>query len=106
MEFALSQAVASGDAFEHRPSECGHCVQDFLADLISVICLEKLRDLSLGRSRSSNGRSAFLSGCAGCTLWPPARPYGHCCGSGQYGDPERLEPAPIAVGSLRSLAAV
>ena len=24
MEFALSQAVASGDAFEHRPSECGH----------------------------------------------------------------------------------
>ena len=33
MEFALSQAVASGDAFEHRPSECGHCVQDFLADL-------------------------------------------------------------------------
>ena len=23
MEFALSQAVASGDAFEHRPSECG-----------------------------------------------------------------------------------
>ena len=33
MEFALSQAVASGDAFEHRPSECGHCVQNFLADL-------------------------------------------------------------------------
>ena len=32
MEFALSQAVASGDAFEHRPSECGHCVQNFLAD--------------------------------------------------------------------------
>ena len=27
MEFALSQAVASGDAFEHRPSEGGHCVQ-------------------------------------------------------------------------------
>ena len=24
MEFALSQAIASGDAFEHRPSECGH----------------------------------------------------------------------------------
>ena len=23
MEFALSQAVASGDAFEHGPSECG-----------------------------------------------------------------------------------
>ena len=33
MEFALSQAVASGDAFEHRPSECGHCVQDLLAEL-------------------------------------------------------------------------
>ena len=33
MEFPLSQVVASGDAFEHRPSECGHCVQDFLADL-------------------------------------------------------------------------
>ena len=33
MEFPLSQAVASGDAFEHRPSECGHCVQNFLADL-------------------------------------------------------------------------
>ena len=33
MEFPLSQAVASGDAFEHRPSECGHCVQNFLAEL-------------------------------------------------------------------------
>ena len=33
MEFALSQAVASGDTFDHRPSECGHCVQNFLADL-------------------------------------------------------------------------
>ena len=33
MEFALSQAVASGGAFEHRPSECGHCVKNFLADL-------------------------------------------------------------------------
>ena len=39
MEFALSQAVASGGAFEHRPSECGHCVQDFLAELA-------LRDLA------------------------------------------------------------
>ena len=26
------KAVASGDAFEHRPSECGHCVQHFLAE--------------------------------------------------------------------------
>ena len=25
--------VASGGAFEHRPSECGHGVQDFLAEL-------------------------------------------------------------------------
>ena len=33
MEFARSQAVASGDALEHRPPECGHCVQNFLADL-------------------------------------------------------------------------
>ena len=33
MEFALSQAVASGDTFEHRPSECGHCVQRFLVEL-------------------------------------------------------------------------
>ena len=33
MEFARSQAVALGDAFEHRPPECGHCVQNFLADL-------------------------------------------------------------------------
>ena len=32
-EFSLSQAVASGDAFEHRPSERGHCVQDFSAEL-------------------------------------------------------------------------
>ena len=29
----FSQAVASGDTLEHRPSECGHCVQNFLADL-------------------------------------------------------------------------
>ena len=33
MEFALSQALASGDTFERRPSECGHGVQDFLAEL-------------------------------------------------------------------------
>ena len=33
MESPLSQAVASGDAFEHRPSECGQGVQNFLADL-------------------------------------------------------------------------
>ena len=44
----MPQAVASGGAFEHRPSECGHCVQDFLAELAPVIWLEKLRDWSLG----------------------------------------------------------
>ena len=33
MEFPLSPSRSSGDAFEHRPSECGHCVQNFLADL-------------------------------------------------------------------------
>ena len=32
-EFPLSQAVASGDAFEHRPSERGHWVQDFSTEL-------------------------------------------------------------------------
>ncbi len=37
-EFSLSQAVASGDAFEHRASERGHCVEDFSAEL-------NLRDL-------------------------------------------------------------
>ncbi len=48
----------------------------------------------------------FLSGCAGCTLLPPVRPCGRCCGSGQYGDLERSDHAPIAGGSLCSLAAV
>ena len=107
MEFARSQAVASGDALEHRPPECGHCVQNFLADLdLRDLPGEAARFELGGRSRSSNDRSAFLSGCVGCTLWPLARPCGRCCGSGQYGDPERLDPAPIAVGSLRSSAAV
>ena len=53
MEFARSQAVASGDAFEHRPSECGHCVQNFLADL-------DLRDLP--------GEAAGLESAADDTL--------------------------------------
>ena len=48
MEFALSQAVASGGAFEHRPSECGYCVQDFLSELDLRDLLEKPRDWSLG----------------------------------------------------------
>ena len=56
MAFALSQAVASGDAFEHRPPECGHCVQNFLADL-------NLRDLpgeagSVSRSGGTQNPSA------------------------------------------------
>ena len=53
MEFARSQAVASGDAFEHRPPECGHCVQNFLADL-------DLRDLP--------GEAAGLESAADDTL--------------------------------------
>ena len=53
MEFALSQAVASGDTLEHRPSECDHCVQDFLAEL-------DLRDLP--------GEAAGLESAADDTL--------------------------------------
>ena len=53
MEFALSQAVASGDTFEHRPSECGHCVQDFLADL-------DLRDLPGEAAGSESGADDAL----------------------------------------------
>ena len=53
MEFALSQAVASGDTLEHRPSECSHCVQDFLAEL-------DLRDLP--------GEAAGLESAADDTL--------------------------------------
>ena len=53
MEFALSQAVASGDTFEHRPSECGHCVQNFLADL-------DLRDLPGEAAGSESGADDAL----------------------------------------------
>ncbi len=53
MEFALSQAVASGDTFEHRPSECGHCVQDFQADL-------DLRDLPGEAAGSESGADDAL----------------------------------------------
>ena len=53
LEFALSQAVASGDTFEHRPSECGHCVQDFLADL-------DLRDLPGEAAGSESGADDAL----------------------------------------------
>ena len=54
MEFARSQAVASGDAFEHRPPECGHCVQNFLADL-------DLRDLPGEAARFELGADHALS---------------------------------------------
>ena len=53
MEFALSEAIASGDAFEHRPSECGHCVQNFLADL-------DLRDLPGEAAGSESGADDTL----------------------------------------------
>ena len=107
MKFARSQAVASGDAFEHRPPECGHCVQNFLADL-------DLRDLPGEAARFELGADHALP-TTDLRFYPAAlvvpcghlaRPCGRCCGSGQYGDPERLDPAPIAVGSLRFSAAV
>ena len=107
MEFTLSQVVASGDAFEHRPSECGHCVQDFLTDLDLRDLPGKAAGLELGADDTlPTADLRFDPAALGCTLWPLARPCGRCCGSGQYGDPEPSDPAPIAVGSLRSLAAV
>ena len=72
MEFALSQAVASGDAFEHRPSECGHCVQDFLADLDFRDLPGEAAGFELGAdhalptvgSRAECGRiTAYFGGC-------------------------------------------
>ena len=106
-EFSLSQAVASGDAFEHRPSERGHCVEDFSAEL-------DLRDLpgeAAGFEFGANdalptAHLRFYSAALSCTLLPSARPCTRCCGFGQYGDPERSHHAPIAGGSLRPLAAV
>ena len=53
MEFALSQAVASGNTFEHGTSECGHCVQDFLAGL-------DLRDLPGEAAGSESGADDAL----------------------------------------------
>ena len=99
MEFALSQAVASGDAFEHGTSECGHCVQNFLTDL-------NLRDLPGEAARFELGADHALPTAdlrfIRLTMWPLARP---CGDLGNMAIP-RLDPAPIAVGSLRSLAAV
>ena len=80
------------------------CSELYWPTWISVICLEKLRDWSLGPMTPFQ-RPICVS-IRLRWLYPVARPCGRCCGSGQYGDPERLDPAPIAVGSLRSLAAV
>ena len=107
MEFTLSQAVASGDAFEHRPSECGHCVQDFLTDL-------DLRDLP--------GKAAGFELGADDTLptadlrFDPAAlvvPCGHLPGHaavaadlGNMAIPNRRIPRRLRSDSLRSLAAV
>ena len=65
MEFALSQAVASGDTFEHRPSECSHCVQDFLADM-------DLRDLPGEAAGSELGADDALP-TADLRFYPAAR---------------------------------
>ena len=83
------------------------CSELLWPTLISVICLEKLRDLSLGADDTLP--TADLRFYPAALVVPCGHLPGHaagCCGSEQYGDPERLDPAPIAVGSLRSLAAV
>ena len=49
MEFALSQAVASGMRSNTGRPSAVIVFRTFWPTLISVICLEKLRDLSLGR---------------------------------------------------------
>ena len=71
MEFTLSQAVAAGDTFEHRPSECGHCVQNFLADL-------DLRDLPGEAAGLESGADDTLP-TADLRLYPAALvvPCGH-----------------------------
>ena len=74
MEFALPQAVASGDAFEHRPPECGHYVQNFLADL-------DLRDLPGEAARFELGADhalpttdlRFYPAALVVPLWPPCQ---------------------------------
>ena len=103
-KFALSQAVVSGDLFERGPSECGQCLQDFLAELDPVICLEKLRDWSRKLMTLFQRPIPSPSGVAGCTLFPPARPCGPCCGSGQQRDPlspGRVVPWPDGPGGRR-----
>ena len=70
MEFALSQAVASGDAFEHRPPECGHCVQNFLANL-------DLRDLPGEAAELESGADEALP--TADLRFYPATPIVPCC---------------------------
>ena len=67
MEFALSQAVASGDAFEHGTSECGHCVQNLLTDL-------NLRDLPGEAARFELGADHALP-TADLRFYPSALVY-------------------------------
>ena len=73
-KFARSQAVASGDAFEHRPPECGHCVQNFLADL-------DLRDLPGEAARFELGADHALP-TTDLRFYPaaPVVPCGHLPG--------------------------
>ena len=78
----------------------------FWPPLIFVICLEKLRDLSLGpmtpfqRPICVSIRLRWLYPVAACQAMRPLPRIWAIC------DPERLDPAPIADGSPRSLAAV
>ena len=78
MEFALSQAVASGDAFEHRPSECGHCVQNFLADL----------DFRQRRPISGAGTDISRRRCLWCSNLIRS---GRRCGGGRGSQPRRVD---------------
>ena len=101
MEFALSQAVASGDTFEHRPSECGHCVQDFLTDLDLRDLPGKAAGFELGADDTLPTAdlrfypAALVVPCGHLRMRPLLRPIWRS-----------RNPAPIAGGSLRSLAAV
>ena len=79
-EFSLSQAVASGDAFEHRPSERGHCVQDFSAEL-------DLRDLPGEAAEFEFGADDALP-----TAHPPWVYSGTSISASRAGRPSKLTP--------------
>ena len=106
-EFSLSQAVGSGDAFEHRPSERGHCGEDFSAEL-------NLRDLPGEAAGFEFGAddalpTAPLRFYSAALVVPCCRLPGHApvaADLAKYGDPERSHHAPMAGGSLRPLAVV